>query len=416
MALPRRSRRIDEVIQNFKDHFGERGGEKPLSNVGKGRNVLQVCRELMSVEQSLFFEYFQAWHDLDYPEKRTPGDSAGGLLHCALTLAQMGQWEGAWALLQAHVDQTQKEEVIKQSRRHKGDPLCGLAILGQELGSHSLARHYAQLSSAGDIYWQHELPELAFGGLGPTILEQYESRTEHDKWRADISDWLAPLNENGYEPVYLETFLAARWFGEAYSKRFLDLARVRDNKGKPFVEVLLDAVEKPGNVSDAVTGTRFEAATGLLLSATPGFDVRSARQTTDEQVDLVVRYQPDRLARLSLPPGPGLVECKWRRGNGKDKLVSVSDLRSFAQTCQFHRVGFGILATRAGISGSGREDTKEPIQAELVRRRLLVDGLTVLVLRLSDLRGKSHDLRGLQDVLADNQDRLVFGPIAGESS
>jgi hypothetical protein len=192
-----------------------------------------------------------------------------------MRLLHRGQWESAWAVIQLHFDQTQKKEAVEGTRRHKGHPLCGLAILGQELGSHSLVRLYAQLSSAGDVYWEHQENELQYGGLAPTILEQYESSTEHDRWRQTVRDMLSKVPQS--KPRYLEPFLASRWFGPTYANRFLDLAEVVGQCGMPFVEVLLDAVETPNaSTPPAVTGTRFEAAAGLLLSSTPGFEVRSA--------------------------------------------------------------------------------------------------------------------------------------------
>jgi hypothetical protein len=124
-------------------------------------------------------------------------------------------------------------------------------------------------------------------------------------------------------------------------------------------------------------------------------------------VDLVVRYERDCVMVLPLAPGPGLVECKA----SKDP-VTVSDLRDFGSKCQFHRVGFGILVARSGITGGNGTPFQEPTSAELVRRRLLVDGLTILVLDISHLRGKAHELRGLQEVLAADHDLLTFGPIA----
>jgi hypothetical protein len=37
------------------------------------------------------------------------------------------------------------------------------------------------------------------------------------------------------------------------------------------------------------------------------------------------------------------------------------------------------------------------------------------VLDVSHLRGRACELRGLQEVLAADHDRLTFGPIAGET-
>lgn len=395
-----------EIVERFKRFFGDRGGDKLPSNYGKGRTVVQLCRKAMESDQPILFDYYADWDKRDSERALAENELARNPLGISLRLLQRGQWEGAWAVIQLHFDQTQKKERVESARQHKGHPLCGMAILGQILGSHALVRHYAQLSSAGDVYWEHRDKELGYGGLAPTILEQYESSTEHDGWRQTVRNMLAAVGQN--EPRYLEAFLAARWFGGAYSERFLDLAGVAGQAGRPFAEVLLEAVEAPGNATSPVTGTRFEAATGLLLSSTPGFEVRSARQTTDEQVDLVVRYERDRVTILPLAPGPGLVECKASRGP-----VAVSELRDFGAKCQFHRVSFGVLVARSGITGGGGAQFQEPTHAELVRRRLLVDGLTILVLDISHLRGKTRELRGLQEVLAADHDRLIFGPIAG---
>jgi hypothetical protein len=107
--------------------------------------------------------------------------------------------------------------------------------------------------------------------------------------------------------------------------------------------------------------------------------------------------------------GYGLVECKAEVG-----AVGSSTLRDFGAKCQFHRVQFGILVARAGITGA-RNVFQNPTAAELVRRRFLSDGLTVLVLDLEDLReGQDRELRGLHDALFDDYQSLVFGQIVGE--
>src|SRR5436309_5012478 len=146
------------------------------------------------------------------------------------------------------------------------------------------------------------------------------------------------------QPLYLESFLAGGWF-ESHAKHIYRLAEVSGVQGKPFVEVLLDSVEHPETATTTAIGTRFEAAAGLVLSSTPGFEVDSARVTPDEQIDLVVRYTPDRLSDFGLEPGFGLVECKSSKNR-----IGVSQLRDFGTKCLFHRVRFGILVARAGIT------------------------------------------------------------------
>ena len=76
----------------------------------------------------------------------------------------------------------------------------------------------------------------------------------------------------------------------------------------------------------------------------------------------MVVYTPERWTQLGLEPGCGLVECKSSSGK-----VDVADLRDFGAKCVFHRVRFGILVARAGITGGkvNPDDLfKEPQNAE----------------------------------------------------
>ena len=70
-------------------------------------------------------------------------------------MARFGQWEGGWALAQLHYAQLLQHDSEEQKTLHKGHPLCNLALVGQVVRPLLLIRHYALLSSAGDIYWQH---------------------------------------------------------------------------------------------------------------------------------------------------------------------------------------------------------------------------------------------------------------------
>ena len=279
--------------------FGTKGGDILPGNVGTSRTVVTTCLDLMLNSDTVLYDYFIEW------DARTNNQNP---ITTELSLLGQGQWEGAWALAQLHYDQFLKSENKNGSRLHKGHPLCNLAILGRELGSPSLTRHYALLSSAGDIAWEHIEPDLRNGGYGVTMLEQFESRISHEAWRQRVRSLFA--NASVEEPYYLEAALAARWFSDAHAQHFVSLWRVHKNGGLPFVDILLNAVENPGGVVPLITGIRFEAASGLLLSITPGFQVDSARRTTDEQIDLVVRYVPDRLGNMGLAQGCGLVECK----------------------------------------------------------------------------------------------------------
>jgi len=387
----------DELLKQFYAVFGNKGGDVYPGNVGISRTAQAVCHEMMNLPDPVLYDHFLAWDNRSENERRPLG--------VEFWLVQNGQWEAAWALAQLHYYQFLKQENRTKNRLHKGHPLCNLALVARAIGSPALTRHFAMLSSAGDVYWEHQNPDLRDGGLAPTMLEQFESHHQQRTFREKIRNDLKPIPIG--KPWYLETFLACRWFSDTYAQHFVSLAEVEKQGGKPFVEVLLDAIENPGDASFTTTGARFEAAAGLLLSTTPGFEVDSARQTSDEQVDLVVVYTPERWTQLGLEPGCGLVECKSSSGK-----VDVADLRDFGAKCVFHRVRFGILVARAGITGGkvNPDDLfKEPQSAELSRRRFQLDGLTILVLDISQLRGRSRELRGLLDELrTDYRQRLVI--------
>lgn len=383
----------NELLQAFYALFGDNGGDQLPGNVDISRTVVNVCQAFMQIEDPILVDYFERW-DSRSEEERKPFGIEQLLVH-------RSQWEGAWALAQLHYDQLVKDEAKNGIRQHKGHPLCALALIGQAIRSPSLTRHYALLSSAGDVYWEHKKPGLKFGGLAPTILERFESHEQHYLWRNGLRSQL-PSFDN--KPVYLESLLASRWFTETYAKHITSLAEIKHSCGKPFIEVLLDSVETPNDASD--TGPRFEAAAGLLLSATPGFEVDSARKRSDEQIDLVLYYLSEPWAPIGLEPGCGLVECKSSKGP-----VTSKELRDFGAKCLFHRMRFGILMARAGITGSS-DKFKEPQNAELVRRRFQLDGLTLLVLDINQLRGKSRELRGVQYELSADYKELVFGPMA----
>jgi hypothetical protein len=386
----------EELIDEFHILFGESGGERIPGNVGKSRTVANVCREIMKLDGPVLFEFFQKWDCLVEEESRPFGIER--------LLANRGQWEGAWALAQLHYDQYLKQESKSELRQHKGHTLCNLALMGQLIGSSSLCRHYALLSSVGDIYWEHENTELKYGGLAPTILERFESYEQHYQWRDIVRQKLSEYDTQ--KPLYLEAFLSSRWFGDTYLNHICEVERVKRDSGKPFVEVLLDSVESPNGASATVTGTRFEVASAILLSATPGFEVDSARRTTDEQIDIVVNYTPENLSPVGLEAGCGLVECRSSEGR-----VQAKELRDFGAKCLFHRVKYGILIARTGTTGCDSK-YEEPQSAELVRRRFQLDGLTLLVLDIKQLRGASRNLRGVQAGLSSDYKALVFGPIA----
>jgi hypothetical protein len=382
-----------DILTRFRTYFGQSGGDQVPGNTGEGRQLSHICREALAEPNPVLFDYYTDWHSRS---DRTP-------VIVARHLVGIRMWEAAWNVAQLHLDQTQKKEAVDGVRRHKGDPVCGMAILGQVLRSNALVRHHALLSSAGDIYWEHQNADLRNGGLGPTIMEAFESDLTHNRWRDRVrvgSSGIPPV-----EPLYLEAFLLMRWFGDAYWDLFLNAARVADRQGMPFPDVLFQMIADPAT---SQKGKLFEAASALLFSATPGFEVRSARRTTDEQVDFVVRYEHDPLTILPLSPGSGLIECK-----SSGEKIAVHELRDFGSKCQFHRVSFGVIVAMANITGSGKSIFSDPQYSELVRRRFLADGLTILVLDLSKLRYRAREMRCLQEPLAEDHDFLVFGPIDG---
>ena len=384
---------MSDILTRFRAYFGQRGGDQVPGNTGEGRQLSHLCREALAEPDPVLFDYYADWH--------SRADRAPVIV--ARLLVKLGMWEAAWNVAQLHFDQTQKKEAADGVRRHKGDPVCGMAILGQVLRSNGLVRHHALLSSAGDIYWEHQNADLINGGLGPTIMEAFESDLLHNRWRDRVR------NRNGGiptdEPRYLEAFLLMRWFGEAYWNLFLDAARVAGGQGLPFPDVLFQMIADPVTEQK---GKLFEAASALLFSATPGFEVRSARKTTDEQIDFVVRYERDPLTVLPLAPGPGLIECK-----SSGEKIAVHELRDFGSKCQFHQVSFGVIVALANITGSDKSIFSDPQYSELVRRRFLADGLTILVLDLSKLLCRAREMRCLQEPLAEDHDFLVFGPIDG---
>lgn len=389
------------LVKSFKSFFQDNDDYfKHPGNVGTGRTVASICKQVLEKPDPILFETLNEWDSRG--KLKTRYDEKVSVLDISRALRALGQLEGAWAVAQLHYDQLLKQEAKVGKRLHKGHPACGLALLANELGTPLLSRHFALLSSAGDIAWEHEVPELSDGGLGPTLLERHESTARQQAWRDSVRTALVEYAKTDDKPVYLEAFVAGQWF-ESHADHIYKFVAVKEHAGKPFTEVLLDTVESNEEHNYTTVGTVFEAVTGLLLASTPGFEVDSARKTADEQIDLVVHYVPDDLCDLGLEPGFGLVECK-----SSAKRIGVAELRDFGSKCLFHRVRFGILVARAGVT-NGVAEFQEPANAELVRRRFQVDGLTLLVLDISHLKNKSYELRGLQDDLRADYRRLVFG-------
>jgi len=390
-----------DILKDFTALFGNQpdGCDRGrVTHCQESPRIVTLCRAAMAEAAPALYQYFQAWDS-----------SADTLNPLALShlLAVNGRREAAWSLACLYVDQVAKQEAATGQRvPNKGHPVCNVALVGVALGSPALVRHYGSLSSAGDFYAPGAAP-AAPHGLGPVLMEPHESRKRHEVWRELVGKQVASVDPK--QPLHLEAYLAARWFRGKYQESITKLAPVAKGDTRTFVEVLLDEVVNWADDKNTTgQGTLFEAAAGLLLSATPGFTVYPCRWNKDDQIDLVVRYEPDSLAPPCLPLGYGLVECKAVEG-----AVDSATLRAFGMNCLLHKVQFGILVSRARITGGGVR-FKDPTGAELTRRRFLGDGLTLLVLDISQLRGQDRELRGLHDALFDDYQRLVFGHIMGE--
>jgi hypothetical protein len=386
------------ILAEFTGLFGNQPNGCDQARIGhckESPNIVTRCRAAMDSFAEELFDYFEAWDlSIDYNKPYVVEQ----------VLAANGRWEAAWSIARLHADQVVKRELTTGKRvGHKGHPLCNVALMGRTIGASAVVRHFGQLSSAGDLY----RPGLASHGVGPLLLEPHESRRSHEGWREYVRTQIEQHDVT--KPLYLEAYLAARWFRGAYRDSIAALAPKTVGGPVSFVELLLDEVVNwKDTLNTTGQGTLFEAAAGLLLSATPGFTVYPCRWNKDDQIDLVVRYEPDGIAPACLPLGYGLVECKAEKS-----AVDSATLRDFGAKCQFHRVNFGILVARSGIKGTGPK-FKNPVGAELARRRFLSDGLTLLVLDMEDLHCQDRELRGLHDALFNDYQRLVFGQIVGE--
>lgn len=392
------------IAQEFKSLFGPQPDGCDLEVVlhsDKSSRIVDLCRGGMDLlGPAILLEYFEQW-ELSTPDPRAARPSKKPWF-VVEQLILNGRWEAGWSVARLYLDQVMKQESATGDRYpKKGHVLCSLALAGSRLGCPALVRHYAQLSSAGD-FCREAGPEPP--GLGPVLMEPHESHLLHAEWRRSVGSWLS--NNASRPPVFLEAYLAARWFRGSHQETIIKLAELKMGAPASFVEFLFQA--GPNCRSSTEQGTVFEAAAGLLLSATPGFTVYPCRSNKGEQIDLVVYYEPDAVAPPCLPRGFGLVECK----SVKDEVPS-SELRNFGMKCLLRRVQFGILIARSNITGSG-PTFDDPVGAKLTRMRFQNDGLTILVLDINDLRGRDRELRGLHDALLDDYHRLVFGKIVGE--
>lgn len=124
----------DEKLRcDFKSFFvNEAGHFQHPGNIGAGRNVLPVCREILRHPEPLLRDLLSEWEDQPGKLKTADGKKVT-LLNVSQVLLRVGQWEGAWAVGHLHYNQLLKQEAAARKRLHKGHPACGLAILRETL-------------------------------------------------------------------------------------------------------------------------------------------------------------------------------------------------------------------------------------------------------------------------------------------
>ncbi|HEV3192420.1 MAG TPA: hypothetical protein VGY54_18040, partial [Polyangiaceae bacterium] len=150
-------------------------------------------------------------------------------------------------------------------------------------------------------------------------------------------------------------------------------------------------------------GTLFEAAAGLVLAVTPGFEVRGAVDDPASQTDLLASYRTDAIVNASLPEGYALIECKYQ-----ERAVGSSLVRELGARCLIHGAKLGVLVVRERIAGD--DNARNALAAaQLERRRLLPHGVHILVVSADDLREASRELRGLEPILREDYEVLCFG-------
>lgn len=209
--------------------------------------------------------------------------------------------------------------------------------------------------------------------------------------------------EDAIKPAFAEAGLAARWFAAGRAEHILRLRNIPSAGTPHFSDLLLDTVTPDQSTTDGAENERrgvlFEAAVGLLLSATPGFEIRRAVTEPDEQVDLLAHYKGQPGAILHIPEGYCLVECR----SGVHP-VGAPALRDFGAKCFMHGVKCGILATRSGSTGNN-----DYLAAQLTRRKFYNQGIVLLELKEKELRRARFQREGLAASLRDDYERVAFG-------
>src|SRR5262249_24743131 len=142
-------------ISFFRDN---NGAFQSPGNTGGGRSVVSICKSILNSSSPFLYKTLTDWDDKK-TLKTVQGISVD-ILNLSTTLLGLGQYEGAWAVAHVYYDQLLKKESTAGQRLAKGHPACGLALIAQAIKARSLCHHYALLSSAGDIYWEHKDPNL----------------------------------------------------------------------------------------------------------------------------------------------------------------------------------------------------------------------------------------------------------------
>src|ERR1700730_12132150 len=75
-----------DILNRFRDYFGQRGGDQVPGNIGAGRQLSHLCREALAEPEPVLFDYYADWHSR---ADRTP-------VIIAIRLVELGMWEAAW--------------------------------------------------------------------------------------------------------------------------------------------------------------------------------------------------------------------------------------------------------------------------------------------------------------------------------
>jgi hypothetical protein len=230
--------------------------------------------------------------------------------------------EASFGLAATFYDQTVKEAARRKQRLNLAHPAFGVAQLAMARGHTSAERHYAMLAQLADVLGEPDdyragAYHVLSNRLGHDSVEEFiqVARESAGRWnKAPVRngvEWPDPRRPG--PPIYPEALLAAYWL-PTHKECVLDCAQIL--RGRRFVDVLFDAAEKAAtNKQYEDSGTLFEAACGLLLSSTPGFEILGGRKDRSSQTDFMALYRRDEFsAPLFMPEGYFPIECKhWSK-------------------------------------------------------------------------------------------------------